>query len=98
MVVGIKFLWISLGFHNASYAWCLRYNICSAWFLDITISTCLITGKMYYLSCLRIWFIYIIVGVCWHVYLKGFCANITLFHYISLSDFAWLACTDNNHK
>ena len=22
------------------YTWCLRYNICSAWFLDIRISTC----------------------------------------------------------
>ena len=22
------------------YAWCLRYNICSAWILDIRISTC----------------------------------------------------------
>ena len=23
------------------HAWCLRYNICSTWFLDIRISTCL---------------------------------------------------------
>ena len=22
------------------YAWCLRYNICSTWFLNIRISTC----------------------------------------------------------
>ena len=38
--VEIKFLWISLGFistiiNEVSYIWCLRYNICSAWFLDI---------------------------------------------------------------
>ena len=26
--------------HEVLYAWCLRYNICSAWFLDIRISTC----------------------------------------------------------
>ena len=35
---------ISLGFLSVkiySYAWCLRYNICSAWFLDVRISTCL---------------------------------------------------------
>ena len=25
------------------YTWCLRYNICSTWFLDIRISTCSIT-------------------------------------------------------
>ena len=25
------------------YTQCLRYNICSAWFLDIRISTCYIT-------------------------------------------------------
>ena len=24
------------------YAWCLRYNICSTWFLGIRISTCFI--------------------------------------------------------
>ena len=28
--------------HEDLYAWCLRYNIYSAWFLDIRISTCLI--------------------------------------------------------
>ena len=26
--------------NNNSYAWCSRYNICSAWLLDIRISTC----------------------------------------------------------
>ena len=25
----------------ACLAWCFRHNICSAWFLDIRISTCL---------------------------------------------------------
>ena len=42
LFMGIKFTWISLGFLSVkiySYAWCLRY-ICSAWFLDIRISTC----------------------------------------------------------
>ena len=44
--VGIRFLWILLAFLSMiinevySYTWCLRYNICSAWFLDIRISTC----------------------------------------------------------
>ena len=43
LFMGIKFMWISLGFLSVkiySYAWCLRYNICSTWFLDIRISTC----------------------------------------------------------
>ena len=26
--------------HEDLYAWCLKHNICSAWFLDIRISTC----------------------------------------------------------
>ena len=37
--VEIKFLWVS----NHGYLWsviCLRYNICSAWFLDIRKSIC----------------------------------------------------------
>ena len=42
--VGIKFSWISLCFFSMIIyefqAWCLRYNICSAWFLDIRMSTC----------------------------------------------------------
>ena len=43
--VGIKFSWISLGvlymiIYEVLYTWCLRYNIWSAWFLDIRISTC----------------------------------------------------------
>ena len=41
----IKFLWILLGFlsmiiNEVLYTWCLRHNICSSWFLDISISTC----------------------------------------------------------
>ena len=28
------------------YTQCLRYNICSAWFLDIRISTCFPTGVL----------------------------------------------------
>ena len=43
LFMGIKFTWISLGFLSVkiySYAWCLRYNICSTWLLDIRISTC----------------------------------------------------------
>ena len=27
--------------HDNLYTWCLRYNICSTWFIDIKISTCL---------------------------------------------------------
>ena len=49
---GIKFSWISLSFLPiliyevsviAIRTWCLRYNICNAWFLDISISTCFYT-------------------------------------------------------
>ena len=29
------------------YTQCLRYNICSAWFLDIRISTCFSEDKLY---------------------------------------------------
>ena len=44
---GIKFSWISLGvlsmiIYKGLYTWCLRYNICSATFLDIRISTCFV--------------------------------------------------------
>ena len=43
--MGIKFLWIVIGFlpmiiYEVLYTWCLRYNICSAWFLGIRILTC----------------------------------------------------------
>ena len=43
--MGIKFSLIFLGFlsmviYKVLYAWCLRYNNCSTWFLDIRISTC----------------------------------------------------------
>ena len=43
--MGIKLSLIFLGFlsmviYKVLYAWCLRYNICSTWFLDIRISTC----------------------------------------------------------
>ena len=41
--VKIKFSWISLGFLSmieVLYAWCLRYNIWSTWFLDNRISIC----------------------------------------------------------
>ena len=31
--------------HEDLYEWCLRYNICIAWFLDIRISTCLRANK-----------------------------------------------------
>ena len=31
---------VRLFIHENLYAWCLRYNICSAWFIDIRISTC----------------------------------------------------------
>ena len=27
--------------HEVLHTWCSRYNICSAWFVDIRISTCL---------------------------------------------------------
>ena len=38
---GNKFWWILLGFLSVKfYIHCLRYNICSTWFLDIRISTC----------------------------------------------------------
>ena len=41
--------------HEVLYARCLRYNICSAWFLDIRISTCFwlicIAALMYVLLC-----------------------------------------------
>ena len=30
----------SMSIYEVSYTWCLRHNICSAWFLDIRISTC----------------------------------------------------------
>ena len=41
----IKFLWILLGLlsmiiYEVYSTWCLRYNICSTWFLDFRISTC----------------------------------------------------------
>ena len=45
--VGIEVLWILFSFLSTiiygvlyTLSWCLRYNICSAWFLDIRISTC----------------------------------------------------------
>ena len=44
--IGIKFSLVPLSFlsmitvNEVLYIWCLRYNICSAWFLDIRISTC----------------------------------------------------------
>ena len=31
---------LSMIIYEVLYTWCLRYNICSAWFLDIRISTC----------------------------------------------------------
>ena len=34
---------LSMIIYEVLYAWCLRYNICSAWFLDIEISTRLLT-------------------------------------------------------
>ena len=34
----VRFL--SMIIYEALYTWCLRYNICSAWFLDIRISIC----------------------------------------------------------
>ena len=42
---GDQISWILLSFlsmiiYEVLYAWCLRYNICSAWFLDIRISSC----------------------------------------------------------
>ena len=36
--------------HGVLYAWCLRYNICSAWFLDIRISTCYLLIIIYTLQ------------------------------------------------
>ena len=46
-LVGIKFSWISLSFlsmiiHEVLDVVFLMYNICSAWFLDIRISTCFV--------------------------------------------------------
>ena len=38
--MGIKLLWVSIHGNLLSFI-CLRYNICSAWFLAIRISTCL---------------------------------------------------------
>ena len=31
---------LSMIIYEVLYTWCLRYNICSAWFLDIRVSTC----------------------------------------------------------
>ena len=31
---------LSMIIYEILYTWCLRYNICSTWFLDIRISTC----------------------------------------------------------
>ena len=31
---------LSMIIYEVLHTWCLRYNICSAWFLDIRISTC----------------------------------------------------------
>ena len=44
--VGIKFLWISLGFssmiiYEVLYTRCLRHNVYSAWFINTRISTSL---------------------------------------------------------
>ena len=39
-VVQIFADFISVIIYEISYTWCLRYIICSAWFLDIKISTC----------------------------------------------------------
>ena len=43
--VGMKYLWILLGFlpiiiYQVLYTWCLKCNICSVWFLDIRPSIC----------------------------------------------------------
>ena len=35
--------------HEDLYAWCLRYNISSAWFLDIRISRMSIPNSKYYI-------------------------------------------------
>ena len=49
LISGIKFSWISLSFlymiiYEVLYTWCLRYNIWSAWSLDIRLSTCFQSG------------------------------------------------------
>ena len=62
------------------YTWCLRYNICSSWFLDIRISTC-------FLKC---WNPLALFGLSWimwnckviHKLLYTFANFITLITYI----------------
>ena len=42
--------------YEVLYMWCLRYNICSAWFLDVGISTCLVwILKWYFLKYWQVW-------------------------------------------
>ena len=38
----MDFVWSII--HEVLYAWCLRYNICSAWFLDSRISNCILVA------------------------------------------------------
>ena len=48
---------LSMIIYEVLYAWCLRYNICSAWFLDIRISTCIYTTIIKYpIELLIIWY------------------------------------------
>ena len=39
-----------LAIHEALHAWCLRYNICSTWVLDISISTCYVDKPCKYIK------------------------------------------------
>ena len=65
--VRIKFSWISLGLlsmiiYEDLYTWCLRYNICSAWFLKVVsvqMSVCVCV-------CVPIPRLLITSGVMWH--------------------------------
>ena len=54
--VEIKFSWVSIH-GNLWSVICLRYNICSAWFLDIRISTCLLMLLLnFYGTCYKMQF------------------------------------------
>ena len=53
------------------YTWCLRYTICSAWFLDIRISTCYSNDQS--LLCYFKFTVFKIVFVCKLFYGKAQC-------------------------
>ena len=61
---------LSMIIYEVLYTWCIRHNICSPWFLDIRISTCIHLLHPYYSFAFRyiltyreIWYIGFVVDI-----------------------------------